>query len=190
MRGQDSFGPELDGKDDYTWNGKIIPYKAYGNKLTDYFKTGFSHFHTVSLGKQTDASHFRLSFGFNDNRGMFKDERLNKMNIDLNAGQKINKWLAVDGKISLSRTKANNRPQQGLWGEVGQLLLIPANIRLCDLAQYSTDQRPHQNWEGPNMNYLNPYYIRHQLQNSDERLRAFGYFSANADIKPWLKFQA
>ena len=190
MRGQDSFGPELDGKDDYTWNGQIIPYKAYGNKLTDYFKTGFSHFHTVSLGKQTDASHFRLSFGFNDNRGMFKDERLNKMNIDLNAGQKINKWLSVDGKISLSRTKANNRPQQGLWGEVGQLLLIPANIRLCDLEQYSTKQRPHQNWVGPDMNYLNPYYIRHQLQNSDERLRAFGYFSANADIKPWLKFQA
>ena len=190
MTGQNSFGPLLDGKDDYTWNGQIIPYKAYGNKLTDYFKTGFSHYHSVSLGKQTESSHFRLSFGYNDNRGMFKDESLNKINIDLNAGQKINKWLSVDGKISLSRTKAENRPQTGLWGEVGQLLLIPANIRLCDLAQYSTPLRPHQNWFGPDMNYLNPYYIRHQLQNSDERLRAFGYFAGNLDIKPWLKFQA
>ena len=79
----------------------------------------------------------------------------------------MNKWLNVDGKVSLSRTKANNRPQTGLGGEVGQLLLIPANVRLCDLAQYSTDLRPHQNWFGPDMNYSNPYYIRHQMKNSD-----------------------
>jgi outer membrane receptor protein involved in Fe transport len=28
------------------------------------------------------------------------------------------------------------------------------------------------------------------MQNSDERLRAFGYFAGNLDIKSWLKFQA
>ena len=190
MTGENSFGPLLDGHPDVAWNGQIIPYTAYGNKLTDYFKTGFSHFHSVALGKQTDTSHFRLSLGYNDNRGMFRDEKLDKLTIDLNAGQQLNKWLNVDGKVSLSRTKANNRPQTGLGGEVGQLLLIPANIRLEDLEQYSTDQRPHRNWFGPDMNYSNPYYIRHQLQNSDERLRAFGYFSANADIRSWLKFQA
>lgn len=190
MTGENSFGPLLDGNMDYTWNGTQIPYKAYGNKLTDYFKTGFSQFHTVALGKATDTSHFRLSLGYNDNRGMFKDESLDKLTIDLNAGQKMNEWLSVDGKVSLSRTKAENRPQTGLWGEVGQLLLIPANIRLEDLAHYSTDLRPHQNWFGPDQHYSNPYYIRHQLKNSDERLRAFGYFSANADMKPWLKFQA
>ena len=190
MTGENSFGPELDGGLDYTWNGTQIPYKAYGNKLTDYFKTGFSHFHTIAVGKATETNHFRLSLGYNDNRGMFKDEKLDKLTIDLNAGQQLNKWFSVDGKISLSRTKAENRPQTGLWGEVGQLLLIPANIRLEDLAQYSTPLRPHQNWFGPDQHYQNPYYIRHQLQNSDERMRAFGYFSANADIQPWLKFQA
>ena len=190
MTGENSFGPMLDGHLDYTWNGMQIPYKAYGNKLTDYFKTGFSQFHTVAMGKATDTSNFRLSVGYNDNRGMFKDETLDKLTIDLNAGQQMNKWLALDGKISLSRTKAENRPQTGLWGEVGQLLLIPANVRLQDLAQYSTDLRPHQNWFGPDQHYSNPYYIRHQMQNSDERLRAFGYFSANVDMKSWLKFQA
>lgn len=190
MTGENSFGPLLDGAPDLTWNGTTIPYQAYGNKLTDYFRTGFSHFHTVALGKQTDQSHFRLSFGFNDNRGMFEDEKLNKINIDLNAGQKLTSWFSVDGKVSLSRTKADNRPQTGLGGEVGQLLVIPANIRLSDLKQYSTELRPHQNWFGPDQHYSNPYYIRHQLQNSDERLRAFGYFSANLDIKTWLKFQA
>ncbi len=189
-KASDSFGSLLDGHDYVTWNGLTIPYQAYGNKLTDYFRTGFSQFHSVALGKQTDASHFRLSLGYNDNRGMFKDEKLDKLTIDLNAGHQLNKWMNVDGKVSLSRTKANNRPQTGLGGEVGQLLLIPANVRLCDLAQYSTDLRPHQNWFGPDMNYSNPYYIRHQMQNSDERLRAFGYFSLGADIKPWLKFQA
>lgn len=189
MTGENSFGPELDGHNDLNWLGQTIPYQAYGNKLTDYFKTGFSQFHTVAIGNNTADSHFRLSVGYNDNRGMFKDEVLDKLTVDLNAGQQINQWLSTDGKISLSRTKAENRPQTGLNGEVGQLMLIPANVRLEDLQHYSTELRPHQNWFGPDQHYSNPYYIRHQLQNSDERWRAFGYYAANLDIKPWLKFQ-
>ena len=63
MTGENSFGPMLDGHLDNTWNGLQIPYKAYGNKLTDYFKTGFSQFHTVAMGKATDTSNFRLSVG-------------------------------------------------------------------------------------------------------------------------------
>lgn len=190
MTGETSFGPELDGHMDYNWLGQQIPYQAYGNKLTDYFKTGFSQFHTVALGSATETSHFRLSVGYNGNDGMFKDESLDKLTIDLNAGSVLNKWLSTDGKISVSRTKAENRPQTGLNGEVGQLMLIPANVQLEDLQHYSSEVRPHQNWFGPDQHYSNPYYIRHQLQNSDERWRAFGYYSLNLNIADWMKFQA
>lgn len=190
MTGENSFGPELDGHKELSWLGEQIPYKYYGDKLTDYFKTGFSQFHTVAVGNSTETSHFRLSVGYNDNRGMFKDEALEKLTIDLNAGSEINKWFSTDGKISLSRTKADNRPMTGLNGEVGQLLLIPGNVRLEDLQHYSTKLRPHQNWFGPDQHYSNPYYIRQRAKNSDERWRAFGYYSANLNMGSWLKFQA
>lgn len=192
ITGENSFGPELDGHRELTWiPEKTNSYKSHGNKLTDYFQTGFSQFHTVALGNSSENGHFRLSVGYNDNNGMFKDESLDKLNIDLNAGQTINKWFSTDGKISVNRTKAENRPQTGLNGEVGQLMLIPANVSLGDLQNYySSELRPHQNWFGPDQHYSNPYYIRHQLKNSDERWRAFGYYAANLNIASWLKFQA
>ena len=182
-----AFGAELDGHNETAWTGETLPYQYDGDKLRDYFSTGFSQFHTVALGNSTEKSHYRLSVGYNDNNGIFKDEGLDKLTVDLNSGTEINKWLSSDAKLSLSRTKAVNRPQTGLGGEVGQLLLIPGNVRLQDLQVYQTDERMHQSWFGPDMQYSNPYYVRHQLQNSDERWRAFGYYALNLNVSEWLK---
>ena len=191
LTGELSFGPALDGHLEPSWLGEEIPYKYYGDKLKDYFNTGFSQFHTVALGNTTEKSHFRVSVGFNGNNGLFKDETLDKLTTDLNAGTVINDYLSFDGKISLSHMKAKNRPYTGLNGEVAQLLLIPGNVRLSDLANnYTSADRLHQNWFGPDQQYSNPYYVRHRFQNSDERWRAFGYYSANLNLTDWLKFNA
>lgn len=191
LTGELSFGPALDGHLEPSWLGEKIPYKYYGDKLKDYFKTGFSQFHTVALGNTTEKSHFRVSVGFNGNNGLFKDETLDKLTTDLNAGAVINDRLSLDGKISLSHMKAENRPYTGLNGEVAQLLLIPGNVRLGDLASnYTSAERLHQNWFGPDQQYSNPYYVRHRFRNSDERWRVFGYYSANLNLTDWLKFNA
>lgn len=144
ITGELSFGPALDGHLEPSWLGEQIPYKYYGDKLKDYFNTGFSQFHTVALGNTTEKSHFRVSVGFNGNNGLFKDETLDKLTTDLNAGTVINDYLSFDGKISLSHMKAENRPYTGLNGEVAQLLLIPGNVRLSDLANnYTSSDRLH-----------------------------------------------
>lgn len=190
LTGELAFGPALDGHAEPSWLGESIAYSYAGDKLKDYFHTGFSQFHTVALGRSTEKSHFRLSFGFNGNDGLFKDESLDKLNIDLNTGTVVNKYLSLDGKISLSRMKAENRPMTGLNGEVAQLLLIPGNVRLQDLQRYTTADRLHQSWFGPNQQYSNPYYVRHQYLNADERWRAFGYYASNLTFTDWLKLSA
>lgn len=119
----------------------MIPYVYEGDKLKDYFRTGFSQFHTVALSNMTETSNYRLSVGFNDNDGLFEGENLKKLNIDFSAGATFNKWLKSEGKVSVSNTKAENRPYTGLLGEVGQLLMIPGNVRLSDLKNYSNDVR-------------------------------------------------
>lgn len=189
LTGELAFGPELDGHLEPNYQGIETPYKYYGDKLKDYFNTGFSQFHTVSVGSANDKGHFRYSLGYNTNDGLFRNETLDKLTMDLNAGTIVNKYLSIDGKVSISRTKAKNRPLTGLSGEVAQLLLIPGNVNLADLENFSTDTRLHTNWFGPDQHYSNPYYVRHQRQNSDERFRGFGYFSANLDLAAWLKFQ-
>lgn len=183
---QYSFGGELNGADYEAWNGITMPYQLYGNKLHDYFQTGFSQNHNVSVGGVTDKSNYRFSFGSTGSDGVFNRESLNKINLDMKAGMTMNKWLSVDSKIALSRTKNENRPVFGKGGEVYQLLSIPNNIRLDDLKQYYTDEKTHVNWHGPFPQVLNPYYVNHQYDNLDERWRSFGYFSAKLNMTKWL----
>lgn len=191
LNGELSFGPELDGHEEYNWYGTKSPYQYTGDKLRDYFKMGFSQFHTVALGNNNEKGHYRLSIGYNDNKGLFKNETLDKLSIDLNAGTVVNKYLSLDGKISLSHMKACNRPLLGLNGEVAQLLLIPGNVSLRSLEEnQSSETQIHRNWFGPNQHYSNPYYVRHRYKNSDERWRAFGYYGANINLLDNLKLNA
>ena len=191
LNGELSFGPELDGHEEYNWYGTKSPYQYTGDKLREYFNTGFSQFHTVALGNNSEKGHYRLSIGYNDNKGLFKNETLDKLSIDLNAGTVVNKYLSLDGKISLSHMKACNRPLLGLNGEVAQLLLIPGNVSLRSLEEnQSSETQIHRNWFGPNQHYSNPYYVRHRYKNSDERWRAFGYYGANINLLDNLKLNA
>lgn len=182
-----SFGPALDGHEYTTFTGENIPFKKYGNKLKDFFETGFSQTHNVAIGNVKEDSNYRASFGSTEANGVFSREHMSKINVDLTAGMKMNKYLSVDSKISLSRTKTENRPLYGKNGAVYQLLFIPNNIRLSDLKDnYTSPDKAHINWTGPFEEVLNPYFIENQYGNSDERWRAFGYYGLKLNFTDWL----
>lgn len=182
----ESFGEQFDGHTYTGWLGQEIQYKDYGNKFDQYFNTGFAQTHNVAIGKSEENYNYRASFGSTDSKGLFEGEKLNKINLDLKAGMKMNKFLSMDSKISLSRTKATDRPQFGKGGEVYQLLYIPRNIPLNDLKTFRNDEQRHIYYVNPTLQELNPYYINYQYSNMDERWRAFGYYTMKIDFTPWL----
>lgn len=182
----ESFGAQLDGHTYTGWLGQEIQYKDYGNKFDQYFNTGFAQTHNVAIGKSEENYNYRASFGSTDSKGLFEGEKLNKINLDLKAGMKMNKYLSMDSKISMSRTKATDRPQFGKGGEVYQLLYIPRNIPLNDLKTFRNDEQRHIYYVSPTPQQLNPYYINYQYDNMDERWRAFGYYTLKIDFTPWL----
>ena len=49
-----SWGPVLDGSMQKAWNGDTYAFSKYGNKLKDYFDTGFAQNHNVSVSNVTD----------------------------------------------------------------------------------------------------------------------------------------
>lgn len=183
----EAFGEPMDGHLVDSWlDDGYYMYKDYGDKFKEYFNTGFAQTHNVAIGKTTDTSHFRTSLGYMDSKGLFDGETLNKINLDLKGGMKMNKFLSMDAKVSLSRTKAENRPQFGKGGEVYQLLYIPRSIPLGMLQTYRSDTDRHIYYVDPQPQRLNPYYVNYQYTNMDERWRAFGYYSARIDFTPWL----
>ncbi len=184
----EAFGAPMDGTmvDSWLSGGGQYAYKDYGDKLKDYFNTGFSQSHNVAIGKTNDNSHFRTSLGYLDSEGLFNGETLNRINVDLKGGMQMNKYLSMDAKVSLSRTKAENRPQFGKAGEVYQLLYIPRSVPLSLLQTYRSDDERHIYYVSPQPQRLNPYYVNYQYTNMDERWRAFGYYSLRLDFTPWL----
>lgn len=182
----ESFGAPLDGHTYTGWLGQELQYKDYGNKFDQYFNTGFTQTHNVAVGKAEENYNYRASFGSTESQGLFDGEGLSKINIDLKAGMKMNKYLSMDSKISLSRTKATDRPQYGKGGEVYQLLYIPRNIPLNDLKTFRSDTQRHIYYVNPTLQELTPYYINYQYSNMDERWRAFGYYTVKIDFTPWL----
>ncbi len=182
----ESFGAPLDGHTYTGWLGQVLQYKDYGDKFKQYFNTGFAQTHNVAIGKAEDNYNYRASFGSTDSKGLFEGEELSKINIDLKAGMKMNKYLSMDSKVSLNRTKATDRPQYGKGGEVYQLLYIPRNIPLNDLKTFRSDEQRHIYYVNPTLQELNPYYINYQYDNMDERWRAFGYYTVKVDFTPWL----
>lgn len=186
----ESFGPKLDGHEYEAWNGQKRPYGLNGNKLRDYFQTGFAQTHNISIGGVTDKSDYRISFGDTRSTGLFAREEINKNNLDLKAGMTMNKYLSLDTKISLSRSQAINRPTFGIGGEIYPLIYMPHNINLDDLKTYKNDTHRHINYVGPFPQDLNPYYINNQRDNEDQRWRGFGYASAKINFTDWLFLQA
>ncbi|WP_455584759.1 SusC/RagA family TonB-linked outer membrane protein [Bacteroides sp.] len=180
-----SFGAPLDGHEYETKYG-IRKYQKQGDKLNDYFDTGFAQSHNVSVGNVTEKSNYRASVGSLENKGLFNGESMSKINFDLKAGTELNKYFSMDTKLSVSRSKANNRPIFGKGGEVYQLLFMPNNVSLDDLKEFKSEDSRHINWVGPEPTVLNPYYINHQYTNYDERWRAFGYYSIKLNFTPWL----
>lgn len=183
-----SWGAPLDGSMVEAWNGEQRSYSVLSNPVKDYFTTGFAQNHNVSLGKQTEESYYRASFGYVKEDGTFSGNEQEKMSMDINSGMKLSPWLSVNSKISLVDTKNSNRPIFGNRSEMYQLLNIPSSVDLNDLKQFSTKDKVHQNWYGPDTQIRNPYYTRHALENQDERLRAFGFFGATMDITDEIKF--
>lgn len=181
-----SFGALLDGHEYTGWNDQTMKYQKYGNKLKDFFRTGFSQTHSVAVGNVTDKSNYRISVGHTTTDGMFAKEKFNKTNLDIKAGMDMNKYLSLDSKVSLSRTKADNRPVFGKGGEVFQLLFIPNNINLDDLKTFRSEERRHIYYVNPGPSIQNPYYINYRFTNSDERWRAFGYQSMKINLTSWL----
>ncbi|QZT38520.1 SusC/RagA family TonB-linked outer membrane protein [Halosquirtibacter xylanolyticus] len=182
-----SWGAALDGKEVEAWNGEKRAYSALSNPVQDYFTTGFSQNHNVSMGKQTEEGHYRASLGYVKNEGVFSGNKQEKMSLDINSGMKLAPWFAVNSKVSLVDSKNTNRPIFGNRSEMYQLLNIPTSVSMEDLKQFSSKDEVHRNWYGPDTQIRNPYYTRDALMNEDERLRAFGFFGLTMDFTPEIK---
>ncbi len=184
-----SWGGKMEGQMLEAWNGETIPYSAQTDRIEEFFNTGITQNYNLGVGKGDKDKNYRFGISYLDTKGVFADQGLKRLNADVSGSTMLNDIFAIDSKVSLSETKTENRIYYGSYGTINQLLLMPRNIRMADLENYSSSERQHINWTGgaPNIDLRNPYYVADQYQNLEVRDRVFGYVRFKADFHELAK---
>lgn len=191
--GTTSWGPLMNGQMLESWTGELLPYTAQTNRINDFVQKSYSQNHNISLSGGSDKGSIRVSASKTNENGLYQGHKVDKTNLDLKAGYQVTPWLNVDAKASYFNSKGDQRPEMGYYSFISYFDAMPMNIRTADLDPgfIINQQGNHQEvlYTTANASYRNPYFMREQIYNNDERYRGFGYLGANIQFTNELKLR-
>lgn len=198
LRDTGSWGPRMNGQVVQNWRNAIwgdsrysdyalTPQKDY---IKDFYDTGVAFSNTVIASAGGKNITGRLSFTDSRNKDVTPNHQLNRQYFNFNT-EYNNSYLTIGAKLNYMRERNKNRPGQGEYGLMTQLVKMPRGIRLADLENPTgTGSYLHNavNWSGPSDNYANPYAMTsNENGNQNDRNRIIGQLSATARFTDYLR---
>ena len=192
-----SWGPKMTGQTVQNWRNALWGDSSYADYaltpqkdyIKDFYDTGVAYSNTVIASAGGKNITGRLSFTDTRNKDVTPNHQLNRQYFNFNT-EYNNNYLTVGAKLNYMRERNKNRPGQGEYGLMTQLVKMPRGIRLADL------QNPRGtgsylnntvNWSGPSDNYSNPYALTmSENGNVNDRNRIIGQLSATARFTDYL----
>jgi len=112
-----SFGPKMEGQmiNQYLPNGEATPYVAHSNNWKEFYQTGMNSTTNVAINGGGEKSSFRLSYGYTDNKGVFKRNNFSRHNINFRGITELNKVFSVEVGVKYAFSEALNGATQGGW---------------------------------------------------------------------------
>ncbi len=112
FRAYANFGPKMDGREAYWWDGKMRPYKSHGNNLEDFYRTGYNTTANIALSDNSEKYNYRFSYTRNDYKGTQIGGDQQKNTFNLNASFHVTPKVSIDLVSNYSSEKVHNRPRQ------------------------------------------------------------------------------
>lgn len=193
-----SWGQKLDGTMVDNWRNVLYGDANYGkyaltpqkDYIKDFYKTGTNYTNTVTATAGGESLRGRFSFTDSRANDVVPNYSQNRQYFDLNT-EFTSKYLDIGAKINYMHEKSKNRPSQGEYGVMIQLVKMPRGIRLSDLENpRGTGQYYYNavNWSGPSDNYANPYTLTDPANgNLMDRNRIIGQVNATLKFTDYLK---
>lgn len=194
----ESWGPRLDAGlklRQYDSNGERADWISHKNNIKDFFQTGYSMNHTVSVMAQSEKSSTRASLSFRDQKGIIPNNDQKRYSGQVNTNITLNKYISFDLSANYTRTQSDNISAQGYGGNnpINGLFLWTARQVNMKTLKENWDQKDasgnytYYNW---NYNYhLNPYFNVNENTNSYQRDRFFAKSSLYYQPFEFLKFE-
>ncbi len=187
----DSFYPEL------STYLQPKPWLAAKNGPGTFFETGTTSFNSVSLDGGDDKGTFRIGFTKLDTKGIVPNSQVVRDNADFSGSYNLNDKLTATANASYIRTKGKGRYGTGYDGlNVMQSFKqwFEVNVDIQDQKDAYFQTRKNLSWNAseptdPSLNPIffdNPYWVRYENFENDERNRVFGNFALDYKLTDWL----
>lgn len=176
---------------------KARPWVAAAHDPYHFYETAFSTNNSVVLDGGNENASFKLGYTRNQETGVLPNSKLIKNLLNFGATYNITPELTASAAINYSKIDGKGRYGNGYnkynvnqsfrqWWEM--------NVDVNELkdAYFRTKQNITWNWASPSTGNLsaiyfdNPYWVRYQNYETDNRNRYFGNTSLNYKIRPWL----
>jgi TonB-linked SusC/RagA family outer membrane protein len=112
FRAYGQFGPKVDGREVYWWDGQMRPYVSQPNNWKAFYRTGVSSIENIALSNASSKYNYRFSYTRNDYKGIQIGGKDEKNTFNLNTTYHITPKLSTDVVVSYINEKTHNRPRQ------------------------------------------------------------------------------
>ncbi len=170
---QQKFGQSVGA---YSWGDPVKDDEIFDN-VNDYFRTGVSQEHNLSLAGGNQTSQVRASVGHTNAEGIIPNSNWKRTSIRVSANTKFTDRLSFNSSVSLTKT-GGNRPQKGsnLAGVMLSLYRTPIDFDLKSAYEENHSNDNYFEW------YDNPYYSAFANTYVDNVWRTMGYGSLLVDL--------
>lgn len=194
----ESWGPRLDvglNLVQFDSDGKPAPFVSRPNNIRDFFQTGVTMNHMVSVSSNSDRASTRVSLSYRDQKGTVPNTDQKRYTGSFNTTLRLNKWVSYDMSATYTRTKSDNLNAQGYHANNPINSLVAWSARQMNIKSLKAnwDQKDeagnytYYNWI--DVYHVNPYFNVYMNTNSMQRDRIFGKSSLYYQPFEWLKFE-
>lgn len=195
----ESWGPRLDAGLNlvqFNSDGKPAPWVSRKNNVKDFFQTGVTQNHMVSVATHNENVNMRASLSYRGQKGTVPNTDQKRYGGAINADVKLNDMVWMDVAGNYSHTNSDNLIGQGYGSNNPMISLLEWSGRQIDMSALKRGWAEKDelgiytfyNWN--HSFHLNPYFNVYENTNSYVRDHFFGKGSLFVQPVEWLKLEA
>ncbi len=189
--GNGHWGGRYNGASTPQFDGVLRPYSDTGERLNDFYQTGYTVNNSVALSGGNETGTYRLAYSKLDNKDIMPNAGFKRDVVNLNVNSKL-KRLTLDLSGQYSKQIATNRPR--LSDSPGNanfaMMTRPTNVPLSAMRGTTDKLGAQENGfelgYQPNVFQTNPYWAAYGFSRQDLTDRVLGKISLRYDITDWL----
>lgn len=195
----ESWGPRLDAGLNliqYDSDGQKAPWISRKNNVKDFFQTGVTQNHIISIASTTESGKIRASVSYRDQKGTVPNTDQTRYGGSFGGDIKLNKMVWMDVNGSFTHTRSDNLIGQGYGSNNPMISLLEWTGRQVNMQTLKdnwdqkdpTGEYTMYNWNSSF--HVNPYFNVHENTNSLTKDHFIGKGSLFVQPVEWLKFEA